>query len=68
MSSTATPVIAWLSERYQSRRIPLLSGLAALIGSQLLLMEASAYWLMVVARALQGISSSMVWVVGLALL
>lgn len=31
-------------------------------------MEAPTYWLMVLARIIQGISSSIIWVVGLALL
>ena len=33
-----------------------------------MLMEVPTYWLMVIARVIQGISSSVVWVVGLALL
>ena len=32
------------------------------------LMEAPSYWVMALARALQGISSSVVWIVALALL
>ncbi|KAL4265133.1 Major Facilitator Superfamily Vesicular Transporter [Pleurotus pulmonarius] len=59
---------AMLSERYNSRKAPLLWGLLFLIGSQIMLMEAPNYPVMVVARILQGLSSSMVWVVGLALL
>jgi len=43
--SPATPVIAWLSERYHLRRPLLLSGFVALMGSQVLLMETSTYWL-----------------------
>lgn len=65
---TATPPISWLSERYNSRRYPLLCGLVALIGSIILFMEAPNYAVMVVARVLQGISSSTIWIVGLALL
>ncbi|KZV77539.1 MFS general substrate transporter [Peniophora sp. CONT] len=64
----STPLIAWASERYKSRQIPLVVGLLALVGSQIMLMEAPSYWVMALARALQGISSSMVWIVGLALL
>lgn len=59
---------AMLSERYSSRKAPLLWGMPFLIGSQVLLMEAPNYPAMVVARVLQGLSSSVVWVVGLALL
>jgi predicted MFS family arabinose efflux permease len=43
-------------------------GLITLTLSQVMLMEAAAYWMMVVSRILQGISSSVVWVVGLAML
>ncbi|KDQ54891.1 hypothetical protein JAAARDRAFT_38007 [Jaapia argillacea MUCL 33604] len=64
----STPPIAWLSERVRSRQMPLILGLGALIASQVLLMESTAYWLMCVARVIQGVSSSIVWVVALALL
>ncbi|EJD55284.1 MFS general substrate transporter [Auricularia subglabra TFB-10046 SS5] len=64
----STPPISWLSERYHARRWPLLLGLAILIGSQALFMEAKDYWMMLLARVIQGISSTIVWVVALALL
>ncbi|KAA1468388.1 MFS general substrate transporter [Dentipellis sp. KUC8613] len=64
----STPPIAWYSERYNTRQMPLLLGLISLIGSQIMLMEAPSYWVMACARVIQGISSSMVWVVALALL
>lgn len=46
----------------------MLAGLLALIGSQVMFMEAPTYTVMCVARVLQGTSSSVVWVVGLAFL
>ncbi|KAM5534344.1 hypothetical protein V8D89_011937 [Ganoderma adspersum] len=64
----STPPIAYLSERHKNRRIPLLCGLVALIGSQIMLMEAPTYWVMALARIAQGISGSVIWVVGLALI
>ncbi|EMD41423.1 hypothetical protein CERSUDRAFT_128182, partial [Gelatoporia subvermispora B] len=64
----STPPIAFLSERYNNRRIPFLCGQIALIGAQVMLMEAPTYWVMALARIIQGISSSVVWVVGLALI
>ncbi|KAF9229686.1 MFS general substrate transporter [Gyrodon lividus] len=64
----STIPIAIYSERSTSRRTPLILGLVALLGAQVLLMQAPNYPLMAVARTLQGISSSMVWIVGLALL
>jgi predicted MFS family arabinose efflux permease len=48
--------------------MPFLFGLLLLTGSQALFMEAPNYAVMCVARALQGVSSGVVWVVGLALL
>jgi MFS family permease len=56
-----------LSERYSSRAWPLNIGLILLIGSQIMLMLAPVYWVMCIARVLQGFASSTVWVVGLAL-
>ncbi|ESK93471.1 mfs amine [Moniliophthora roreri MCA 2997] len=67
LAITTFPV-AMLSERYNARQWPLVLGIFLLIGSIIMLMEASVFWLMVVARALQGVGSTMVWVVGLALL
>jgi predicted MFS family arabinose efflux permease len=43
-------------------------GMILLIGSQIMFMEAPTYWLMVIARVLQGCSSSIAWVIGLALM
>ncbi|RDX43975.1 MFS general substrate transporter [Lentinus brumalis] len=63
----STPPIAYLSEKYKNRKVPLLCGQFALIGSQVLLMEAPTFAVMVVARIFQGISASVIWVVGLAL-
>ncbi|KAJ8594895.1 MFS general substrate transporter [Rhizopogon salebrosus TDB-379] len=64
----STIPIAIFSERYSSRRVPLVFGLIALLGSQVIFMEAPNFAIMALARVLQGISSSMVWIVGLALL
>ncbi|KAJ7226014.1 MFS general substrate transporter [Mycena pura] len=60
--------VAMLSERYNARRYPFIFGLFVIIGSQIMLMEAPNYAVMCVARVLQGVGSTMVWVVGLALL
>ncbi|KAF8592002.1 MFS general substrate transporter [Ramaria rubella] len=66
--AVSTPPIAWFSERYNARRIPLLIGLFTLIGAQVMFMLAPFYWLMALARIIQGVSSTFVWTVGLALL
>lgn len=65
---SATIPVAMLSEAYNARRWPLLIGFAILIGSQIMFMEAPNYAVMCIARVIQGIGSSIVWVVGLALL
>jgi MFS family permease len=57
-----------LSERYGTRKTPLILGVIVLIGSQIMLMEAPVYWLMCLARILQGVGSTITWVVGLSLL
>ncbi|KAJ4485521.1 MFS general substrate transporter [Lentinula aciculospora] len=64
----ATIPVAMFSERYGARKAPLVIGILILIGAQVMLMEAPFYWLMCLARILQGVGSTMVWVVGLALL
>lgn len=64
----ATPPLAFLAERYWSRRLPLIVSILVLAGSQVLYMEAPYYWLMCFARVLQGISSAGVWVVSFSLL
>ncbi|KAJ6626926.1 major facilitator superfamily domain-containing protein [Mycena sp. CBHHK59/15] len=56
----ATIPIAMLTERYNTRRSPLIGGLIILI--------APNYAVMCISRVLQGFGSTMVWVVGLALL
>ncbi|KAH7104720.1 MFS general substrate transporter [Auriculariales sp. MPI-PUGE-AT-0066] len=63
-----TPVISWWSEKYKSRRSPLVVGMLALMGAQACFMESTTFWMMVVARIIQGASSTVVWVVALALL
>jgi len=43
-------------------------GLLALAWSQILLMESQVYWVMAIARVLQGVSAAAVWTAGLALM
>jgi MFS family permease len=50
------------------RRLPLLLGLAALLGATIMLNVATSVAVFVIGRLLQGISAAVVWVVGLALL
>ena len=65
----ATIAVAMVAEKYYTKRqLPLIIGNVVLIGSQIMFMEAPTYWVMCLARALQGIGSTMVWVIGLALM
>ncbi|KZS93243.1 MFS general substrate transporter [Sistotremastrum niveocremeum HHB9708] len=64
----STPPIAYISERFNSRRGSMIGGVIFLIVSQVIFMEAPLYWVMCLARVLQGVSSTMIWSVGLALL
>lgn len=64
----ATIPVAMYSERHNTRQWPLIIGILILAGSQVMFMEAPNYPVMCIARIIQGIGSSMVWVVGLALL
>jgi predicted MFS family arabinose efflux permease len=57
-----------ISEKYNTRRMPMLLGLVILIGSQIMFMEAPIFAVMCIARILQGFGSSIVWIAGLALL
>ncbi|PAV22263.1 MFS general substrate transporter [Pyrrhoderma noxium] len=65
---TFSPISSWISEKYGARKSPLVWGLVSLMGFLVMFMEAPNYAVMVVARFTQGISSSVIWVVGLALL
>ncbi|CAG8563111.1 5185_t:CDS:2 [Acaulospora colombiana] len=53
--AAATPPLAYFAEKYWSRRTPLIVCLLVLIGAQIMFMEAPYYWLMCLARVLQGI-------------
>lgn len=50
------------------RRLPLLLGLAALLGATIMLNVAASVTVFIIGRLLQGISAAVVWVVGLALM
>ena len=61
-------IFGWLADRTTSRRIPLLLGLLAVGASTALLCSGTSLALLVAGRTLQGISSAVVWTVGLALI
>ena len=58
----------WIADRTSSRQLPFLSGIAALLAATLLLSLGKSLAVLVVARILQGMSASVVWTVGLAMI
>jgi MFS transporter, DHA1 family, solute carrier family 18 (vesicular amine transporter), member 1/2 len=63
----ATFPVAILTDRH-GRRAPMLWGLAGLAATTLLFAVSSHYWLLVLARFLQGIAGAATWLPGMALL
>ena len=60
--------MGWFSDRASSRKGLYLIGLFALILSTFFVAVARVYWILLVARILQGCSSAIVWTVGIAVL
>jgi multidrug resistance protein len=63
-----SPIIGYFSDRASSRKIHYLVGLLALLLSTILVAVARVYWVLLLARVLQGSSSAVVWTVGMAVL
>ncbi|KAH7354983.1 MFS transporter-like protein [Rhexocercosporidium sp. MPI-PUGE-AT-0058] len=66
--AVGSPLFGWFADRSTSRRFPLLLGLLALGGSTAMLCAGSSLAILITGRFLQGLSASVVWTVGLALL
>lgn len=66
--AVGSPLFGWFADRSTSRRVPLLLGLLALGGSTAMLCAGSSLVVLIAGRLLQGLSASVVWTVGLALL
>jgi multidrug resistance protein len=62
-----TPVIGILSDKV-GRKMPMIAGLAGLFGSTLLFALSSDITILMIARALQGVSAAATWTAGLALI
>jgi MFS transporter, DHA1 family, solute carrier family 18 (vesicular amine transporter), member 1/2 len=63
-----TPVFSSLSDRYKSRKVPMLLGQLLLAFSTLLFAFANSFVTCLLARFLQGIAGAATWVVGMAML
>lgn len=64
----ATPISAAWSDRMDSRRLPMLTGLGAMAASTVLFGFATELWELALARAAQGMSAAVSNTVGLAML
>ena len=63
-----SPIVGYFSDRATSRKLHYLIGLGSLILATGLVATARIYWVLLVARVLQGCSSAVVWTVGMAVL
>ena len=63
-----SPICGWIADRSISRRLPFLFGLLALGGATAMLCAGSSIPVLITGRILQGLSASVVWTVGLAIL
>ncbi|OZJ03935.1 hypothetical protein BZG36_02931 [Bifiguratus adelaidae] len=61
------PFFGHFGNKSKHRRIPMLLGIIGLLAATILFMFANAYWLLVIARFLQGVSGACVWTLGLCL-
>jgi len=64
----SAPVLGWIADKSETRRLPLLGGLLLLSGATVMLCIGTSISILVVGRLLQGFSASVVWATGLALL
>ncbi|BGP23006.1 hypothetical protein JCM10295v2_001899 [Rhodotorula toruloides] len=63
----ATPIAVYVGSRVSSRQLPLLAGLLSMAGALILFMESRSFVAMFVARLWQGMSGTILWTFGLAL-
>ncbi|CDS04001.1 hypothetical protein LRAMOSA06956 [Lichtheimia ramosa] len=63
-----SPIFGWLGDKIKQRRIPMLLGISASIAANLMFMFAFAYWMLLLARFLQGVSNAAVWTMSLCLI
>ncbi|KAK9237505.1 major facilitator superfamily domain-containing protein [Lipomyces kononenkoae] len=64
----ASPIFGALADIYQNRRLFMIIGLVASLGSTIMLCLARVLWVFILGRLIQGISGAAVWTVGLALI
>lgn len=62
-----SPVAGVLADKVSTRQAPFLLGLAALLGATTLLFLGRSVGVLIIARVLQGMSSAVVWSIGMAM-
>ncbi|KAJ2025617.1 hypothetical protein GGI06_000510 [Coemansia sp. S85] len=62
------PISAYISDRWNMRKWPMIIGLLGLGATSVLFALGNAFWELVVARLAQGLSSGITWAVGLAMI
>ena len=67
MNNKLAAITGWLADR-GTRQLPFLSGLIIATAATLLLCFGVELWVLVIARLLQGLSASVVYTAGLALI
>ncbi|GBB98348.1 hypothetical protein RclHR1_00320043 [Rhizophagus clarus] len=65
---SATPIFAVLSDKYRTRRIPMMFGMFSLAICSILFGIANSYWQLVIARMAQGAAGGASWTLSLAML
>lgn len=66
-SVVCSPIAGVLADKVSTRQAPFLLGLGSLLGATVLLFVGRSVEVLLVARVLQGISSAVVWSIGMAL-
>ncbi|CAO3583239.1 unnamed protein product [Absidia cylindrospora] len=60
--------VGLLGDRIKQRRVPMLLGILASMSANYVFMFANAYWMLLLARFLQGVSNACVWTMSLCLI
>jgi len=64
----SSPVIGWIAEKIERRREFLVASLIFLAGAIVMFMLAKVFWLLLLARILQGFGGTALWILGLSLI
>ncbi|KAL1922541.1 uncharacterized protein VTP21DRAFT_10080 [Calcarisporiella thermophila] len=63
-----SPLFGYLGDRCKKRQYPMALGILGMIASTILFMFSLQFWVLLVARFLQGLSGACIWTVGFAML